>query len=63
MRELLAPPKSRKLSVVSSPDELPKMTTVPFGSRSPSAALSDAPPADSRISQYLPGAFAISSTM
>ena len=59
MRAFGCSAKSRKLSGVGSPDELPKMTIVPFASIRAIAAPSDAPPAASRISAKRPRALSM----
>ena len=63
MRAFGCSAKSRKLSGVGSPDELPKTTIVPFASTRAIAAASDAPPAASRISAKRPRALSMPSTI
>ena len=53
-RAFCPPPKSAKLMLVVSPEELPNTTTTPLASTACNAVASDAPPADSRISPHRP---------
>ena len=63
MRAFGCSAKSRKLIAVGSPDELPKITIVPFASTRAIAAASEAPPAASRIRPNRPSALSMPSTI
>jgi hypothetical protein len=61
-RAFCPPPKSAKLMLVVSPEELPNTTTTPLASTACNAVASDAPPADSRISPNRPCACSMPTT-